>query len=91
MSWFGRHDGRSRIGLMGLEVASDHRRKGYGRFLVAEILRWAGDQATSLVEVQTMSTNQPAIAFYQSLGFQPIDQSTVYRLPAHLLDRSASF
>jgi len=40
--------------------------------------------------VQTLATNQPALALYQTLGFVPIDQSTVYRLPAALLDRSAS-
>ena len=34
------------------------------------------------------ATNLPALGLYQSLGFQPIDQSTLYRLPAHLLDRS---
>ena len=38
--------------------------------------------AWALVEVQTLATNQPALALYQTLGFVPIDQSTVYRLPA---------
>ena len=39
MTWFGRGDGRSRIGLIDVEVAPTHRRKGYGRHLVGEILR----------------------------------------------------
>ena len=90
MTWFGRGDGRTRTGLSGVEVSSSHRRKGYGRYLVSEVIRWAREHAWALVEVQTLATNQPALALYQTLGFVPIDQSTVYRLPAGLLDRSAS-
>jgi len=83
MSWFGRQDGRNRIGLFGVEVAAGQRRQGYGRFLVSEILRLAREDTTSLslVEVQTMSTSAPALALYDSLGFRPIDESSLYRLP----------
>jgi ribosomal protein S18 acetylase RimI-like enzyme len=88
MDWFGRRDAKSRLGLLGVEVAPAHRRKGYGRFLVGEILRTARELAIGAVQVQTTATNLPALGLYQALGFQPIDQSTVYRLPAHLLDRS---
>jgi ribosomal protein S18 acetylase RimI-like enzyme len=87
MSWFGRADGLSRVGLFGVEVAAGHRRQGFGRFLVSEILRLAREETTALVEVQTMATNAPALALYDSLGFRPIDESSLYRLPAHLLDR----
>jgi ribosomal protein S18 acetylase RimI-like enzyme len=87
MSWFGRTDGRSRVGLFGVEVAAAHRRQGFGRFLVSEILRLANEETTALVDVQTVSTNAPALALYESLGFRPIDQSSLYRLPAQLLDR----
>jgi GNAT superfamily N-acetyltransferase len=88
MNWFGRLDGKSRLGLIGLEVAASHRRRGYGRHLVSELLRWARERAIDRVEVQTLATNLPALALYESLGFRPCDQSTVYRLPARLLDRS---
>jgi ribosomal protein S18 acetylase RimI-like enzyme len=88
MSWFGRHDGRARLGLFGVDVSSSQRRKGYGRYLVCEILKYAREHGVALVEVQTAATNQPALELYQSIGFQPVEQSTVYRLPAHLLDRS---
>jgi ribosomal protein S18 acetylase RimI-like enzyme len=88
MSWFGRRDGRSRLGLFGVEVANAHRRKGYGRYLVCEISKWARERAISIVEVQAAATNRPALEFYESLDFQPVDHSTVYRLPAHLLERS---
>ena len=81
MTWFGRRDGRARIGLIDMEVHVDHRRKGYGRHLVNEILRLARAQATAAVDVQTRSTNLPALALYQSLGFEPVETSTLFRLP----------
>jgi ribosomal protein S18 acetylase RimI-like enzyme len=80
MSWFDREDGRARVGLIKLEVVAEHRRKGYGRFLVSEILRRARANLIELVEVQTAAANQPALALYASLGFAPIEQSTLYRL-----------
>ena len=81
MTWFGRFDGRSRIGLINVEVESTSRRKGYGRFLVGEILKHARTEATQIVAVQTRSTNTAAIALYESAGFQVVGGSTFYRLP----------
>lgn len=83
MGWFARSDGRSRIGLVNLEVAPEHRRKGYARHLVSEIFRRARDNLVDLVEVQTSATNNPALSLYASLGFQPIDEATLFRLPAY--------
>ena len=88
MNWFGREDGHTRVGLINLEVAAEHRRKGYGRYLVSELFRHARESLVSLVEVQTSATNQAAMSLYASLGFKPIDQATLYRLPAHCIERS---
>jgi len=82
MSGFGRHDGRSRVGLIAMEVASDSRRKGFGRHLVVEILRHARSEMLSAVSIQTRSTNIPALTLYQSLGFLPVETATLYRRPA---------
>lgn len=81
MTWFGRRDGRARVGLIDMEVPPAHRRKGYGRQLVNEVLRLARAQATAAVAVQTPTTNAPALALYQSLGFEPVETSTLFRLP----------
>ena len=59
MSWFGRIDSRARIGLISLEVSANHRRKGYGRFLVSEIFRRARENQIGVVAVQTAETNAP--------------------------------
>jgi ribosomal protein S18 acetylase RimI-like enzyme len=81
MNWFGRVDGRARIGLIDLEVDPAHRRKGFGRHLVAEILRQARNDMVALVEVQTGATNAAALGLYQSLGFEPVETTVLYRLP----------
>jgi ribosomal protein S18 acetylase RimI-like enzyme len=83
MGWFARSDGRTRIGLVNLEVAAEHRRKGHGRYLIAEIFRRARENLIDLVEVQTLSTNEPALSLYASLGFRPVDEATLFRLPAY--------
>ena len=81
MGWFGREDGRPRIGLINVEVPSAHRRKGYARFLISEIFRRARENLIGSVAVATAEANQPALALYASLGFQPVDECTLYRLP----------
>lgn len=88
MSWFGRADGRPRLGVYAVEVDPAHRRKGYARHLLGEVLRAARDRGFSVVEVQVMADNEPALALYQSLDFEPVEQSTVFRLPAPFPDRS---
>jgi ribosomal protein S18 acetylase RimI-like enzyme len=81
MSWFGRADGRPRVGLSVLEVHPEHRRKGYGRFLVQEVLRSARAQSAGAVAVQTGATNAPALALYAAAGFEPVETAVLYRLP----------
>src|SRR5262249_3286085 len=84
MSCFSHGDGRPRIGLIDLEVLPEHRRKGCGRFIVTEILRRPRESGAGAVSVQTSSENQPALALYASLGFQPVNEATLYRLPAEV-------
>lgn len=88
MAWFGRRDGRARLGLYDVGVHADHRRKGFGRHLVAEILRLASAQATAVVSVQTASTNVAALALYKAVGFEPVETATLYRLPGGSAVRS---
>ncbi len=82
MGWFGRGDGRPRIGLINVEVVAAHRRKGYGRYLIAEIFRRARENLVTSVAVQTSTVNEAALSLYRSLGFQPVDHATLYRLPS---------
>ncbi len=79
MRWFGREEHRVHAGLLDVEVDAENRRKGYGRFLIGEILRRARANSIDRIDVQTGAENQPALALYASMGFVPIDQSTLYR------------
>lgn len=88
MTWFGRVDGRARLGIFDVFVPPDQRRKGFARFLLSEVFRQARDHGYAVAEVQALSVNEPALALYQSLGFEPVEQSTLFRLPAPFPDRS---
>jgi ribosomal protein S18 acetylase RimI-like enzyme len=81
MSAFGRLDGKSRTGVIDVQVAEGERRKGYGRFLIGEILRNCRAQWSEAVSIQTRTTNIPALALYESLGFNRVGQATLYRRP----------
>lgn len=81
MLWFGRVDRVARLAMVNLEVPPDQRRKGHGRHLVGEILRQARAALLNAVVIQTSSTNLPALALYESLGFKRTETATLYRLP----------
>lgn len=81
MLWLGRGDRVARLAMVNLEVPPDQRRKGHGRHLVGEILRQARDALLNAVVIQTSSTNLPALALYESLGFKRVETATLYRLP----------
>lgn len=87
-SGFAIGDGRSRTGLIHLEVNPSHRQLGLGKLLVAECMKHARAQLADLLCVQTSTTNEPALSLYESLGFDPVETSTLYRLPAELSGRS---
>ena len=42
-------------------------------------LRQLAAEGTTLIQVQTMCWNQPALKLYEKLGFQLVDQGAVYR------------
>jgi putative acetyltransferase len=53
-----------------IAVHDGHRRRGVGRALMDELLRWArATPGVDKVELQVRSSNDPAIALYRSLGF----------------------
>ena len=79
MAAFGRTDGKARVGLRAVEVAPGLRRQGFGRYLVAEILRHARSQWAEVVAVTTDLTNAPALGLYETVGFRPVGSSALYR------------
>lgn len=55
--------------LYKVAVATDHRRQGIGRSLVAHAVRALRAQGCAKVNLQVMPDNDAAVAFYESLGF----------------------
>jgi GNAT superfamily N-acetyltransferase len=66
-------------GLIDLQVDPSRRRQGLATFLLGEALQNFARQGIMLVEVQTMEHNAAAVGLYHKLGFQQIDQGTVFR------------
>jgi ribosomal protein S18 acetylase RimI-like enzyme len=79
MEPYSRAGARTQVGLIAIEVNAAHRRQGYGRYLLVEVLRHAREHAVESVAVQTSATNAPALALYQALGFVPVETATLYR------------
>jgi ribosomal protein S18 acetylase RimI-like enzyme len=62
-------DDATRAHLMSMWVAAPHRRLGIGRSLVDAILAWARAQSARTLQLMVTCNNDPAIRFYQRLGF----------------------
>lgn len=69
-------DGRAHLGK--IVVAPDVRNRGYGRRLVNELVRIAGQKGFRVVGLNVQLENDAAIRMYQSLGFE------FSQRPAHL-------
>jgi ribosomal protein S18 acetylase RimI-like enzyme len=66
-------------GMYDLHVASARRRRGVATYLLSEAFARLSSRGIVLVEAQTMQTNAPALALYQKLGFEKVDEGVVYR------------
>jgi ribosomal protein S18 acetylase RimI-like enzyme len=58
-----------RAHLISMWTAPTHRQRGIGRLLVKEVLNWARSRNARILQLMVTSNNEPAICFYQRLGF----------------------
>ena len=75
--------------LEDLFVRPAWRGRGIGRVLLCHLARIAIERGCGRMEWSVLDWNDPAIGFYRSIGAQPMDQWTVYRLTGDALDRLA--
>ncbi|MBM3982794.1 MAG: GNAT family N-acetyltransferase [Planctomycetes bacterium] len=81
--------GKPGIYLEDLFVVPEVRGKGHGKALLVELARLAVARDCARVEWSVLNWNAPSIAFYKSLGAQPMDEWTVYRLTDEALRKLA--
>jgi GNAT superfamily N-acetyltransferase len=75
-TWVGVHG----IYLEDLYVRPEHRRGGIGRELLTTLARVAVERGYGRLEWAVLDWNDPAIAFYQSIGAVAQDEWTVHRV-----------
>jgi len=81
--------GRSGIYLEDLFVRPEHRGKGYGKALLGRLADIALERGCGRLEWWCLDWNQPSIDFYLSLGAEPMQDWTVYRIAGETLLRLA--
>lgn len=77
------------IYLEDLYVRPEARGRGAGRALLAHLARLARERGCGRLEWWVLDWNESAIRFYRSLGAQPMDDWTVFRLTGEELGRLA--
>lgn len=77
--------GRAGLYLEDLFVLEQYRGKGYGRALLQKLAQIAQERGCGRLEWWCLNWNRPSIDFYRSLGAEPMDDWTVYRLTGDTL------
>ena len=72
--------GQPGLYLEDLFVRPEHRGRGIGKALLANLARIAIDRGCGRLEWSVLDWNAPSIAFYRSQGATPMDEWTVFRL-----------
>lgn len=80
-TWLGRHG----LWLEDLFVLPEHRGAGHGKALLVALARLCVQNGWGRLEWNVLDWNEPALAFYRSLGAQPLEEWTVHRLSGDAL------
>ena len=84
-TWTGRHG----IWLEDLHVDEAQRGRGYGKALIAALAEVCVERAYTRLEWTVLDWNEPAVAFYRSIGAAPMDEWTTQRLTGDQLSALA--
>lgn len=82
--------GRSGIYLEDLYVKPEYRGKGYGKALLTQLAKIAVERKCGRLEWWCLDWNKPSIDFYLSMGAEPMEDWTVYRISGNILEELAA-
>jgi ribosomal protein S18 acetylase RimI-like enzyme len=68
----------TRAQLIAMWTAPTHRQRGVGRLLVDGVLDWARGRNARILQLMVTSINEPAIRFYERLGFTRTGRTEPY-------------
>ncbi len=80
---------RPGVYLEDLFVKPELRGKGVGRSLLQYLAKVAVDRGCGRLEWSVLDWNESAIGFYKSLGAEPLEEWTIFRLKGEALARLA--
>ena len=81
--------GRSGVYLEDLFVLPEYRGRGYGKALLCRLAAIAKEEGCGRLEWWCLDGNKPSIDFYKSMGAEPMEDWTVYRVAGETLDKLA--
>ena len=81
--------GRSGVYLEDLFVLPEYRGRGYGKALLCRLTAIAKEEDCGRLEWWCLDWNKPSIDFYKSMGAEPMEDWTVYRVAGETLDKLA--
>lgn len=81
--------GRAGIYLEDLYVKPECRGKGYGKALLKKLAQIAVERGCGRLEWWCLDWNKPSIDFYLSMGAEPMEDWTVYRIAGETLEKLA--
>ena len=64
------HPASRHVADLGLMVAAGHRRRGIGRALLEQAVRWARGSGVRKLELHVFPWNEPALQLYDAFGFE---------------------
>jgi GNAT superfamily N-acetyltransferase len=85
-TWLGRHG----IWLDDFYVQPQHRGRGIGTALLAELARIARQRGYGRIDWEVLRWNDPSIGYYDAVGATPMHDWLRYRLDADGIDRLAA-
>lgn len=77
--------GRAGLYLEDLYVKPEYRGRGYGKAILKKLAAIAVERGCGRLEWWCLDWNRPSIDFYPSLGAQPMEDWTVYRITGDTL------